>query len=154
MAIFDNQKILQEHFTCGEEAYPRCFNKHGFVALFLNGDGKVLLRKDNAASWDFAIRDYVLEEEWSSLEGLQRAIKQSFGFDFFFGDVAPSLTTTRDKLILDFYVIHGYDVETKELCGDSAETFVWMEKEKARALLKDEAIARYPSSLIDYLLAL
>ena len=147
VAIFDNQKILQEHFTCGEEAYPRCFNKHAFVGLFFHSDGKVLLRRSEDPLWDFAIRDYVLEEEWSSLIGLQRAVKENFGFDFLFGDVAPALTTTHDKLILDFYVIRGYDIETEALCKDATD-FVWMEKAQARDLLKE----RYPASLLGYLL--
>lgn len=151
VAIFDNQKILQEHFTCGEQAYPWCFNKLGFVGLFFNSDGKVLVRKNKAGVCDFAICDYVLEDEWDSLSGLQRAIKENFGFEFSFGDVAPTLTTTRDKLICDFYAIHGYDVEIAQLCASNANIFAWMEKEQVRTLLKNGEFARYSASLVDYL---
>ena len=150
VAIFDNQKILQEHFTCGEQAYPRGFNKHKFVGLFFNSDGKVLLRRRKNDAWDFAVNDYVLEDEWSSLCGLQRAVKERFGFDFFFGDVAPALTTTRDKLICDFYVVTDYNVEIEQLCGDGEDAFAWVEREELMALQAKNDFALYSPYLIDY----
>ena len=154
VALFDNHKRLQESFSCDEQGYPPCFNKHKFVGVFFNSDGRVLVRQqptENAPAYDFAICDYVLADEWSSLEGMQRAIKQSFGFDFFFGDVAPAITTTKSKLICDFYVVHCYDVDLQQLCGESECIFEWITKEELLALRKTDAFVRYPTSLIDYL---
>ncbi len=154
VALFDNHKSLQDGFSCDEQAYPSCFNKHKFVGVFFNSDGRVLVRKKatgNALAYDFGICDYVLADEWSSLEGMQRAVKQSFGFDFCFGDVAPAVTTTRGKLICDFYVVHCYDVALQQLCGEDECSFEWIAKEELLSLLKADDFARYPISLIDYL---
>ncbi|MBE6655575.1 MAG: hypothetical protein E7609_01730 [Ruminococcaceae bacterium] len=154
LALFDNQKILQENGDCEEGAYPPFFNKHAFVGVFFNSDGKVLVRKsgtETESRYDFAIHDYVLKDECCSLVGIQRAIQQSFGFDFYFGDVAPALTTTRNRLICDFYVVRCYDVSTKQLCGDGENTFDWMGKDDLFALLNADRFANYPVSLLECL---
>ncbi len=153
LALFDSQKNLLENFSCAEDGYPPIFNKHAFTGLFFNSDGKVLVKKtrtDTAPKYDFAIHDFVLQDEDNSLIAFQRAIKQNLGLDFYFGELAPALTTTRDKLIFDFYVVHGYDVAIEQLHNDS-NAFEWIEKDKLFALLKADRFANYPVKLLEYL---
>ena len=111
-------------------------------------------READAPLYDFAVSDYVLSDEWSSLEGLQRAIKQGFGFDFYFGDVAPALTTTKSRLICDYYVIRDYDVSLDQLCENGETQFEWMSKDELFSRLKAEEFVKCPINLIEYLFAL
>jgi hypothetical protein len=154
VALFDNHKNLQEHFDCKEDAYPTFFNKHKFVGVFFNSEGMLLVRKrtDNGkALYDFAISDYVLAGEWTSLEGLQRAISNDFGFDFFFGDVAPKLTLKQNKLISDYYVIHCYDVSIEQLKHNDNYSFEWINKDTLSSLLNNGSFLYCSMNIINYL---
>lgn len=153
LALFDSQKILQEYFSCDEGDYPKVFNQHAFAGLFFNSNGKVLVKKiqtETAPIYDFAIHDFVLQGEDNSLIALQRAVEQFFGLEFYFGDLAPALTTTRDKLICDFYVVHGYDVAIEQLRNDG-NAFEWIEPAELFALLKANRFTIYPIKLLEFL---
>ena len=153
VALFDNHKNLQEYFDCKEDAYPPFFNKHKFVGVFFNSEGMLLVRKrtDNGkALYDFAIDDYVLVDECNSLSGLQRAISNDFGFDFFFGDVAPKLTLKQNKLISDYYVIHCYDISIEQLKHNDNYSFEWINKDTLLSLLNNGSFLYCSMNIINY----
>ena len=119
VALFDNCKRIVEHCTCGENAYPEYDNKLAVVGVFFNRQGEVLLRRDLKNDvCDFAISDFVLAGENDSLEALQRAMQEHLGLDFFFGELAPAITTTANKVITDYYLVRNYEVAKNELRFD------------------------------------
>lgn len=156
LALFDNHKNLQEKQTCSENSYPPFFNKHKFVGVFFNQDGKVLVAKNTNATckaYDFAISDFVLDNEWSSLEGLQRAVQQTFGIDFFFGEIAPCITTLKNKVVTDYYVVNDYNVTIEQISKLGGQyLFDWLTKEEIIALIKVGDMDNYDVNLMKYLL--
>lgn len=155
LALFDNWKNLSKGRSCAEKSYPIFDNKNKFVCLFFNQDGKVLIRKstkEGDALYDFAIVGFILKDEWSSLVGLQREIQETFRFDFFFGEVAPVVSTIRNKVITDFYVINDYNVTIEEITnGDGKFIFDWVTKDEIVALIKSGDFGDYSLKLIEYL---
>ena len=157
LSLFDKQKVKEEHVTCEEGVYPKLSNKLAFIGAFFDSDGRVLLQKKRTQTgilYDFAIRDYVLKDEYDSLMGLQRAVRQCFGFDFYFGDLAPAVTLTQKRLILDFYVVPHYDVPTEELCGDGKDTLEWFTREEFFDLIAANRFESYPQGLLTLLYGL
>ena len=114
----------------------------------------MLLRRDlkkNPCVYDFAISDFVLEGETDSLETLQRAMKESLGLDFFFGELAPALTTAKNKLITDYYLIDRYEVAIEELSFDKAAFFYrWATKEELFQLIKQGDLGGYTALFAQY----
>ena len=152
LALFDNNKTFMGDY-CSENSFVQYFNKYAFVGVFFNSSGKVLVRKKlNDCKYNFAINDFILENETCSLESLQRAIRENFGFDFSFGEVAPSITTVNNHVITDYYVIKGYDVNVKELLFDSEKNlYSWISKDKLLTLISSGEFTSYPLSLIEYI---
>ncbi len=154
LALFDNHKRLMENQSCPEKSYPAFHNKHAFVSVFFNEEDKVLICKNlkgKKPQYDFAITDYVAEDEWYSLEALQRAIKENFGFEFWFGEVAPALTTVKDKIITDYYIIKNYNVSIEELTYDNQKiAYDWVSKDELIALVKSGDFGSYTKAFIEY----
>ena len=150
LALFNNHKELCKNDFCHENSYPPFYNKHRFVGLFFNSDDKVLIRKslNGEESFAFAIDDFVLKDEWYSLEGLQRAISQTFGFNFFFGEIAPSLTTVQNKVITDYYIVSDYDVDLCDFRKNDEYSFLWIDKDELLSLVKSGLFYNTNTALI------
>ncbi len=155
LALFDNHKTLVEKDEGFENCYPVFYNKHAFVGIFFNKNREVLLSKKidgGQTVYDFAVKDFVLKDESFSLEGLQRRIKECFGFDFFFGEIAPKLTTIENKVITDYYIVDDYDVLPSELSFDSEKiSYEWGNKEKVFSLIELGEFSNYSLEFINYI---
>lgn len=156
LALFDNHKGLINNAFCHEKSYPAFFNKHAFVGIFINENKQLLIRKnlkDKKPYYDFAINDFVLKDEFYSLEGLQRAIKENFGFDFFFGELAPVLTINKNKIITDYYIVENYNVSIDQMVFDNKEvSYKWIIKEELLDLIQSGDFKNYAPSFIEFAL--
>lgn len=156
LALFDNHKNLYERQTCPENAYCEYDNKHAFVGIFFNEENKVLIKrnlKGTKPQYDFAIKDYILENESYSLEALQRAIHDNFGIEFWFGEVAPLITTIKDKVITDYYVVNNYNISINDLSFDDKEVaYDWVTLEELFVLIRSGDFCPYSETFINYVL--
>ena len=155
LALFDNHKNLCERQSCPENAYCEYDNKHAFVGICFNEENKVLIKRNLNGSkpqYDFAIKDFVLEDESYSLEALQRTIHDSFGIELWFGEVAPTLTTIKNKVITDYYIINNYNVSITDLSFDSEEVaYDWVTFDEIIALVKAGDFGSYTKTFINYI---
>ena len=154
LALFDNHKNLCENQTCPQNGYCEYNNKHAFVGIFFNDDNKVLITRRLKASkpqYDFTIKDYVIENESYSLEALQRAVHDNFGTELWFGEVAPILTTLKNKVITDYYIINSYNISIDDLSFDSKEVaYGWATIEEIIVLIKSGDFGDYTETFISY----
>ena len=155
VALYDNYKSRQRG-SGRASSYPPFYNKLRFVGVFVNSNGEVLVRKKcrcNVKPYDFAIADFVAFSDDNSLTAFQRAIHDGFGFEFWWGELAPCLTVTAHKQICDFYVVPAFDVKLCDLKGDGKYQYLWIDKESLAKLLQNGQLATdYSTTLIQYLL--
>ena len=155
VALFNNYKEMQQG-SCPVSSYPPFYNKLRFVGVFINSDGKVLVRrkaKCNRKPYKFAIDDFVTCDNQNSLVGLQQAIHNNFGFEFWWGEVAPTVTVTANKQICDYFVVPCFDVDTNDIKGSPKYLYQWIDKSELLQLLQSGKFATdYPTTLVKYLL--
>lgn len=156
LAVFDNYKNICEHQSCQENSYCEYDNKHAFIGIFFNEENKVLIKrnlKGKKPQYDFAIKDFVLKNESYSLEALQRAIHDNFGIEFWFGEIAPLITTIKDKIITDYYIVNNYNISINDLSFDNKEVaYDWVTLEELFVLIRSGDFCFYSETFINYVL--
>lgn len=156
VALFDNYKQMQKHRSCPQSSYPPFFKKLRCVGVFVNSNGQVLVKrkaKCNRKPYSFAIDDFVAKDDGNSLIALQRAVHDSFGFEFWWGEFAPKVTTNAGKEICDYFVVPCFDVELTQLQHSDKYLYQWVEKDELLTLLATNKFAtHYSTTLIQYLL--
>ena len=155
LAVFDNHKNLIQGFSCHKNDYLEDFNTHAFIGVFFNSLGEILICKNLKMTdnyYDFAISDFVLDGETCSLESLQRSVSERFGFPFLFGEIVPALTTVKNKVITDFFVVNRYDISLDGISSQNADfAFEWANKERLISLITAGKFATYSPAFIEYI---